>query len=241
MNTRQVIALIQAAAEPISEATPDCLQPELLAAYHDGNLHHRERAVAEAHLVVCDRCLGQLGALSCAKTGQSLEPDVPPHLIARAEALFAPPVPAKVPLQWRWAIPLAAAAGLILAVNLALLTPSILNHEAGESPTPQTRIAHGELQLPRLLVPAEGSVVWPPEQEFRWTEVPNALFYDVRLIKLDGELLLRERVDKTQWMIPASLRLEPGMEYFVRVDAYLDDARYLSSQHRLFRVKGRTQ
>lgn len=241
MNTRQIIALIHASAEPTAEATPDCLPSALLAAYHDGNLQHRERTAAEAHLVVCDRCLGLLGVLSCANAGQGLEPDIPPYLITRAEALFAPPAPAKVPLQWRWTVPLAAAAGLLLAVNLALLTPSVPNHEAFESPAPLTRIAHSELQLPRLLVPAEGSVVWPPEQVFRWTEVPNALFYDVRLTDLDGGLLLSERVDKTQWLIPASLQLEPGMEYFVRVDAYLDDAKYFSSQHRLFRVEGRTQ
>lgn len=241
MNTRQIIALIQASAETTAETTPECLPPVRLAAYHDGDLHHRERTAVEAHLVVCDRCLGQLGVVSCATAGEGPEPDIPSCLITRAEALFASPAPVKVPQRWRWAIPLAAAAGLLLALNLALVTSSVPNREAGESPAPQTRIAHGDLQLPRLLVPAEGSVVWPPEQVFRWTDVPNALFYDVRLINLDGELLLRERVDETRWLIPASLPLEPGIEYFVRVDAYLDDAKYLSSQHRLFRVEARAQ
>jgi len=80
--------------------------------------------------------------------------------------------------------------------------------------------------------------VLPQEQVFRWSEVPGALFYDVRLVSLDGDLLLRERVDGTRWLIPNSMKLEPGQEYFVRVDAYLDDARYLSSEHRLFRVEG---
>jgi hypothetical protein len=72
---------------------------------------------------------------------------------------------------------------------------------------------------------------------FRWTEVPGSLFYDVRLLDPDGEVLLRERVETTRWLIPDKLHLQAGGEYYVRVDAYLDDERFLSSEHVVFHVR----
>lgn len=238
MNVRQIISLFRSSAEPGAKASANCLPPERLAAYQDAKLTKGEWANAQAHLAICDACLGQLAAISRAAAARESEAGVPPFMIARAAALFTPPTPVRAPTRWRWAVPLAAAAALLLALNLALISSSGPNREPGGTSTPVTRIASDELPLPRLLVPAEGSLVRPPEQVFRWTVVPGALFYDVHLLNLDGDLLLRERIDETQWLIPESLRLEPGKEYFVRVDAYLDDAKYLSSQHRLFRVEG---
>jgi hypothetical protein len=81
-------------------------------------------------------------------------------------------------------------------------------------------------------------VIEPLQQVFQWTEVPGSLFYDVRLVSPDGDLLLRERVEGTRWLIPEHLQLQAGQEYFVRVDAYLSDAKYLSSEHRVFTVTG---
>jgi len=238
MNVRQIIALFKTSARPGAKATADCLPPERLAAYQDGKLTQAERATAQAHLAVCDACLGQLAALSRAAAAQDTEAGVPQSLVARAAALFTPTAPVRAPTRWRWAMPLAAAAMLLLALNLALQRAPGPDREPGGMPAPQSRIVNGEVLLPRLLAPAEGGVVLPQEQVFRWSEVPGALFYDVRLVSLDGDLLLRERVDGTRWLIPNSMKLEPGQEYFVRVDAYLDDARYLSSEHRLFRVEG---
>jgi len=234
MNVQRIIALLKVSAEPDTEATGACLPPERLAAYHDGVLHNGERTAVETHLASCDRCLGQLSAISRAAAGQDAEAGVPASLISRADALFTPAVPSRR----SWAVPLAAAAMLLLALNLALGPSDDTNNEPGPTATPQTRYADHEVVQPRLLAPAEGSVVQPSQQVFQWTEVPGTLFYDVRLVSLDGDLLLQERVDGTRWLIPESLHLKPGQEYFVRIDAYLSDAKYLSSEHRVFRVGG---
>lgn len=238
MNVRQIIALCKDSDESAAEATQECLSPERLAAYQDGLLRPRTRIAAEAHLARCDRCLGQLAAANRAAAGQDAEASAPASLIARAEALLTPPAPAKASPRWRWAVPLAAAAAVLLALSLALDRSPGRSSETDWTLAPQTRYADREQLQPAWLAPAENSVIQPPGQVFQWTEVPGALFYEVHLVSLDGDLLLRDRVDGTRWLIPASLPLEPGEEYFVRVDAWLSDAKYLSSEHRAFRVEG---
>jgi hypothetical protein len=235
MQTREIIALFRASAETHAEATAACLPPALLAACHDGELSDAERVSVDAHLAACDRCLGQLAALSRATPEREAETGVPASLIAQAEALITPHARTAAAPRWRWALPLAAA--LLLAVNLVLVSSHRPNSEPGSTAAPQTRYPDRNLVRPRLLAPTEGSVIRPGKQLFRWTEAPGALFYDVRLVSVDGDLLLRERVDGTRWLIPENFRLETGEEYFVRVDAFLSDAKYLSSEHVVFRVE----
>lgn len=237
MNLGQIMALLRASAETDAEPTAACLPPKLLAACHEGELSQEERISVETHLAVCDRCLGQLAALSRATYNRETALAVPDSLIVQAEALITHRVRADSPARWRWAVPLAAAAMLILVVNLALDSSDPVNSAPGSTSEPQTRTSEYNLARPRLLAPAESSIVQPRNQVFRWTEVPGSLFYDVRLVSLDGDLLLRERVNGTRWLIPESLRLEAGEEYFVRVDAFLSDAKYLSSEHLVFRVE----
>lgn len=238
MNLRQIIALFKVAGEPAVEATAQCLSPEQLAAYQDGILRPQTRAGVEAHLAGCDRCLGQLAAACRAAAGPAAEASETASLIARAKALLDPPAPAATPPRWRWVVPVAAAATVLLALSVTLNPPSGRHGESGSTTAPQTRFADpGPLQ-PALLTPAENSVVRPLNQVFQWTEVPGALYYEVHLVSLDGDLLVRDRVDGTRWLVPAGLPLQPGEEYFVRVDAWLSDAKYLSSEHRVFRIEG---
>jgi len=238
MNVRQMIMLLKASAAPGVVSTKACLAPEVLATVVDSGLNEGGTAAHALHLASCDYCLGQLSVLSRAAAEQHRHAAVPASVIARAEALFDDSIPARATAQWRWAVPLAAAAALILAIALRLGPAASLKAEAGGTIAPPTRYVTGQLQHPSLVLPAEGGVVRPLEQVFRWTEVPGALFYEVRLVSLGGDLLLRERVDDTRWLIPKGVNLGPGDEYFVRIDAYLSDAKYLSSEHRLFRVEG---
>lgn len=238
MNARQIIGLFRDSAGPTEEATPVCLSPDQLAAYQDAALHDGERALAETHLAVCDRCLGQLAALSRAEAVPDAESGIPASLIARAEAMYASPARVVAPSRRRWAASLAAAAALLLGLGLALYPLLGPDDMRGNPSAPQTRLANPKLVQPRILAPAAGSVVRPSEQVFLWSEVYGSLFYDVRVVSPDGDLLLRERVTGTRWLIPEDLQLKPGEEYFVRVDAYLSDSKYLSSEHHVFRVGG---
>jgi hypothetical protein len=143
--------------------------------------------------------------------------------------------------SWRTRLPTTAAlaASLVLAVTILLFKLAAPMAPPADLSEPRsTRNTDSGAITPQLLSPAEGSQIVPAEQVFSWTEVPGSLFYDVRLVDADGELMLRERVEGTRWLIPEHLSLVPESEYYVRVDAYLDDARFLSSEHIVFRVLG---
>lgn len=237
MNFRNLITLLESMPHNGSEPGDSCLQPEQLAALLDGSLHLEEGGALEAHLADCAYCLSQLALLSRVLAEQDPVTPLPRGLAARAAALCESHGGKASVARRRWAMPLSAA-----ALCLALLLP--WGHEPapeGEADAvlgPQTRYAASLMNEPRLLQPVEGSVIRPLEQVFRWSEVPGALFYEIRLVSLDGDLLLRERIKDTRWLIPDGLHLDLGGEYFVRVDAYVSEAQYLSSGHSLFRVEG---
>ena len=58
-----------------------------------------------------------------------------------------------------------------------------------------------------------------------WTEVADSLYYDLRIVRDDGDLVWHERVAGNRWSLPEGLSLQDGTEYFVRVDALMDNAR----------------
>ena len=232
MDKREIIAALSRSRDAAAAATDACPQPEALAAYLDGGLCDSERAAAEVHLADCAFCLGQLAAL-LRSMEDSAPADLPETLREQAERLATTPE-RHAGNRFRWA----AAAVVVLALGLfATQWPPAGSVPSNESAR-QTRYADRTALQPRLLAPGEGGVITPLEQVFRWSEVPGALFYDVRLVSPDGDLLLRERVEETRWLIPENLELEPGADYFVRIDAYLSDAKYLSSEHVLFTVGG---
>lgn len=233
MKRREIITAIK--LSPQGQPAPDagCLSAVQLANYQDGELGDGERNLIERHLADCDHCLGQVAAISRSEA-DTAPASVPAALVAQAGSLVTPPRSENL----RWAPVWAAVAVLILAVGTVTLHLGVGLTSAPQQHAPQTRYTSRDALEPRLLSPAEGSVIRPLEQVFRWTEVPGALFYDVRLVSLEGDLLLRERVEDTRWLLPEALKLEPGEEYFIRVDAYLSDAKFLSSEHIVFQVGG---
>ena len=97
-------------------ASSGCLGPDELAAWTEGTLPARERAVAEDHAAGCDRCLAVLAAM--AKT------DPPPG-----------PSPAPAWLSFRWLVPLTT---MLVAVTAWIVTQgppaAQLSPRAGEAP-----------------------------------------------------------------------------------------------------------
>jgi hypothetical protein len=76
----------------------------------------------------------------------------------------------------------------------------------------------------------------PGDGTFEWTPVPESLYYQLRIVSDEGDLIWQGRVDGTQWALPSDLPLVPGSEYFVRVDAYLAEAKAVNSDYFLFQV-----
>lgn len=212
-------------------AGEDCLAPEQLAAFFDGGLCTADRAEAEEHLADCDYCLGQ-AALITRSRGDSAAAGVPSSISSQAQSVGQRRAAAPRRRLLSWAL----AAVLVLTVGMFAVQLAPINPAGDTEPLRQTRLADPKALQPRLLAPAEGSVISPLEQVFRWNEVEGSLYYDVRLVDPDGNLVLRERVASTRWLIPETVLLEPGEEYFVRIDAYLSDAKFLSSEHVVFTV-----
>ena len=213
------------------QAGEDCLTPETLAGFLDGGLCEADRAEAEEHLADCEYCLGQ-AALITRSRGDSAAAGVPPALSQRARVAGIRQAAIRSRRYAGWAL----AAVLVLAIGLFAVQFPAFNPAGNTEPVRQTRLADPDAMRPSLLAPDEGSVISPLEQVFRWSEVQGSLYYDVRLVDPDGNLVLRERVENTRWLIPDSIRLTPGGEYFVRVDAYLSDAKFISSEHVVFTV-----
>jgi len=230
MDIQKIENALNQAADPAPLPTNDCLRPRQLAAWMDGGLCDTEHKSAEQHLADCDFCLNQLALLLRSEDSSSTA-SLPASVTERAERMAVQPLRRSHGYRvW------ATAAVVILAVGLISIQWMPDVSAPGESPLQQTRYIDRGRQEPRLLAPDSGSMIRPVDQVFRWTPVPGSLFYDVRLVSLDGDLLLRERVDGTRWLIPQSLVLKAGEEYYVRVDAYLSDAKFLSSEHVLFTV-----
>jgi hypothetical protein len=246
MNRADIIAGLQYLRANSDDAAlrpgTNCLEPEDLARFLDPISGELEYSAHQEHVADCPFCLAQLAQVSRSRSETSAT-TLPRRMLERAEALVAgksaTQQPVRQPRRARLPTTIALAASLVLAVTVVVFKlASPLVPTADPAETRGTRYADTGAITPQLLSPAEGSEIVPAEQVFSWTEVPGSLFYDVRLVDADGELMLRERVESTRWLIPEQLTLAPGNEYYVRVDAYLDDARFLSSEHVVFRVLG---
>ncbi len=236
----------RSSTDPEPQRGAHCLAPEALAAFLDGSSSRREHGAREAHLADCAFCLHQLAQICRSREDEGVT-NIHPELLQQAEALGVKEAGEQQPgirrvrrllLTGRFPALAALAATVVLATGIVWM-----NFRAGNpaSPEPEefqtTRFAQTSAINPRVLAPTAGSLIVPAEQVFRWTEVPGSLFYDVRLLDPDGEVLLRERVKTTRWLIPDKLHLKAGGEYYVRVDAYLDDEQFLSSEHVVFGVR----
>ena len=91
---------------------------------------------------------------------------------------------------------------------------------------------------PTIQAPIKGAHVRPDDLTIRWTPVPGSLYYDIRLVNAKGFLIWQERIEDNQSNLPDHLKLVSGDQYYVRVDAYLAEAKSISSQHVPFTIKG---
>jgi hypothetical protein len=213
---------------------PACPDEHLIAAYVDGTLVGDGRDGIEAHLADCGHCLALIGLLSRERTGDATEP-ASELAITRAHALVQPvvrrqrsPVP-----QW------AAAAVLVVALaSLVRLSqpvaPTAITTDGPEVPT--TRAAAAETQGLKVLSPQPNATVSANELAVRWTPVPGSRYYDVRVVSDAGDVVTEVHVAGTSWRPQDPASLQPGVDYFVHVDAFVADDKSVSSDHVPFRV-----
>jgi len=247
MNTDELKSLLKQSAETV-ERQPGCPDDYTLASYIDGGLSERDHGRFELHLADCAYCTERVGALGRTREAETTV-QVPELLRARSGKLVNAPGTKNAPINpalWRKAPRWAAAAVVVLAIGVLsqLYSPSPNVQEASPSiETPgqpagirETRNMEPGAMGPSLLSPLEGMTIIPDDGLFNWTPVQDSLYYQLRIVSDEGDLVWQERVDGTQWALPSGLSLSPGAEYFVRVDAYLAEAKSLNSDYVLFRV-----
>ena len=193
----------------------NCPADAALAAFLDGRLSAADRASVEEHLSQCGSCLALVGTVTRARRPRSRKLS-----------------PLRRPLGRR-VIGAAAAVTLTVSVLLSLRVPEELSGPVDTAPN--LRYSHPSPLTPEVSFPA-GNEVALADLEVAWTDVPDRLFYELRIVADDGDLIWTQRLTESKWHAPAELELSGGARYFVRVDAYLPDGKPLKSRHASFRV-----
>ena len=219
MDRKRLISNLQSSAVGASERTPFCPNDDDIAAFVDGTQDDSERILIERHLPDCEACVGRVGLLT------RLMRDHESNIAMSASAAAR---------TWRQTVPRwAVAATVVLTIGWLASSPTLEPSDDYSA----VRSTGSVLTPPEILAPRSGILGERGGFVVRWTEVPGSLYYEIRVVTDAGDLLSEARVKNTEWTIGHELRLEPGREYFIRVDAYLSDLQTIRSEHMPFRLK----
>lgn len=222
LNERELRAFLK--SEQRAPAESDSCPDELtIASYWDCGLTPSERAALDEHLAGCPSCFAHLGAL--ARLEREPAEAVPEALLRSAGASARSGA-----LSLRTGALAALAASLLAIVGLMLWLP-----EQARGPA-DLRSPIAVSTTPRLLHPADGGLLGAGES-LRWSAVPGALFYRVRLATDSGEPLWEGETGGTELRVPATVELLPGRLYFVWVRAHRDDGKTIKSEAVAFRAR----
>jgi hypothetical protein len=234
MNPDHLTSLLAEGVADGPGRSPACPDEHQIAGYVDGGLDEAARAQVELHLADCSGCLALVGLLCRERDADAIKP-VPAEDVPQARARVM-----KEPQRWwRFAPQWAAAAALVLAVPLLLQLGRNLDRgsEGQGRPDPAfTRTPEATGPELQVLSPGAGTAVDARRLSFHWTEVSGTPYYDVRIVTDAGDVVIQQRLAGTTWSPPAQLKLHPGAEYFVHIDAYPPGDKTVSSDHVPFRV-----
>jgi hypothetical protein len=242
MDKQKLTALLHQQATEIAERTPFCPGDHEIAAYFDHKPHHPDSEISEHHLANCGYCLARVAVLAqLHKDGD--DEQVPESLLATA-GQFGHQPRRRLRFASAWAV---AAVVIITLFTIAGRGPTFAPDTgvqllpaspAGEDVRQLRNINRSKL-APTILSPIKGANVRPEDLTIRWTSIPGSLYYDIRLVNAEGFMIWQDRIEETELHLPSQLGLIPGDQYFVRVDAYLAEAKSISSRHVPFTIKGK--
>lgn len=120
------------------------------------------------------------------------------------------------------------------ASNQSVVSPHVVKPKVKETQTP---IVRGTSTGPKLLLifPREGSTVHLPIQTIRWLPMPDATFYEVKVVTLDGAAVTAPSTNETELLLPFDA-LKPGSTYYITVVAHVGGNRTIRSEPVKFRV-----
>ena len=224
MDRKGLISLLQGSAAGQHERTPFCPDDYDIAGFVDGTLSDGTLELVERHLPDCQACVSRVGLLT-----RLLREHAPE--IQREAARVRTNDWKRVAPQW------AVAASIILAVGYLAGSSGFLSGIDQATDYQSTRNLDSQIAAPKILAPSSGVIGDRDGFVIRWTEVPGSLYYEVRVVTDVGDLVSVQRVEGTEWTVARDLNLKPGREYFIRVDAYLSDAKSIRSQHIPFKLR----
>jgi hypothetical protein len=234
MNPDHLTSLLAAGAADGPGRSAACPDEHQIAGYVDGGLDEAARKQLEFHLADCKYCLALVGLLCRERDADAIGP-VHDEVTAQASTRVT-----KGPQRWwRLAPQWVAAAALVLAVPLLLQLGRNLDRGAegqGRPDLTATRTVTSTATELQVLSPGAGSAVDAQRLSFHWAEVSGTPYYDVRIVTDAGDVVIQQRVTGTTWRPPAQLKLRPGADYFVHIDAYPSGDKAVSSDHVPFRV-----
>lgn len=107
---------------------------------------------------------------------------------------------------------------------------------AKSSQTPTVRSVVAEGMLPKLITPRDGAMLRRENLEFRWQPVSDAIFYEVRVMSVEGDLVFEGQTETTNLKLDSITALVKGTKYFVRVRAHLRLGKAAESSVVSFRI-----
>ncbi|MFN7997032.1 MAG: hypothetical protein U0Q18_25690 [Bryobacteraceae bacterium] len=122
--------------------------------------------------------------------------------------------------------------GAVGAVAFLTVLAAVIVLHPSSTPTPNTetmRQGPAGPSSPQLILPREGSTMPQGSIEFRWTPAAGALFYEIRVMNADGDMVWEARAEGADTQIPATTRLSAGRKYYASVTAALPDGKSLKS------------
>jgi hypothetical protein len=227
-------------ADGESPSMPDCLDEHTIAALAEGSLSAESRSSVLPHVAACARCRGAVASVALALA----DPDVAAEIRAAAAT-----GPSRVHRIARIALPLAAAAALLLVVRLPgvddggppinQLPPVTVPVPGTSAPTPAPSPRTGDPTAPAHRAPPITAAVAPnptapvgavaDARALRWDAVPGADRYRVTLFDAEGVVLYETELPGTRAPLPDAVVLASGRTYYWRVEARTGFDRWAAS------------
>jgi len=233
MTDEELQARLRRSATGSRARTPGCPDEHLIAGFAEGRLGDADQSRIEGHIADCAACASLVAELSRQRTGTATEV-IPDLTLARARRLSS-----GGPGGWMSFAPhLAAAAVAVVCISALIQFIRVDSPEDANAIRTTRSLATSGASL-QVLSPAAGATLEPGSLNVRWTGVATAHYYEVRIVTDAGEIVSEHRVATTEWRPGNGVELEPGADYFVRVDAVVAGARSVSSEHVPFRIRER--
>lgn len=188
-----------------TEATPQCLDDETIAALAEGTRDPALRGAALPHLAGCARCRTAVASVARALADPAVARAVTTLGGGHRRALTI-------------AIPIAAAAVLLVVA---------LPRAGGDRSTAHRAPTISAISSPALLSPVG---VVAAAAMLRWSSVTGADRYRTTLFDGAGAVVYEAQTSDTVIAIPDSVRLAPDRSYFWKVEARVGFGRWSSSE-----------